>query len=219
MANKDTIETVEKQHNHPISMILILRAKSKLGFVYGTCKNSDYRADLEYQWEKCNAFVLFWILNSISKELMSGIVYATDAAVVWSDLKEIFDKVDGSRGYQLHTEICTIAQGNTSSNKPSYHNNFHNGSASLVFKLKGHTKETCYRVVGYPHGHPKFRKKYGGTRMANVVDCDDPFSPFSTAVRSQGVHDIHLMEQQYSQRNNMDIYSNCSAKKRSLNTQ
>ncbi|WMV38874.1 hypothetical protein MTR67_032259 [Solanum verrucosum] len=142
MGSKDTIETVEKQRNHPLhlhqsdtpgslltsiqltgvenyavwsrSMILTLRAKSKLGFVYGTCKKSDYGDDLEEQWEKCNAFVLYWILNSVSKELMSGIIYATDASVVWSDLKERFDKVDGSRGYQLHREICTIAQGNSS---------------------------------------------------------------------------------------------------------
>jgi len=113
MGSKDTIETVEKQRNHPLylyqsdtpgslltsiqltgvenyavwsrSMILTLRAKSKLGFVYGTCKKSDYGDDLEEQWEKCNAFVLSWILNSVSKELMSGIVYATDASVVWSD--------------------------------------------------------------------------------------------------------------------------------------
>jgi len=45
---------------------------------------------------------------------MSGIIYASDAATVWEDLKERFDKVDGSRGYQLHREICTITQGTLS---------------------------------------------------------------------------------------------------------
>lgn len=63
------------------------------------------------QWEKCNVFVLAWIMNTVSKELLSSIVYATDTAMVWADLKERFDKVDGSRGYQLHREICTISQG------------------------------------------------------------------------------------------------------------
>jgi len=62
-----------------------------------------------------------------------------------------------------------------------------------VCKLKGHTKETCYRVVGYPPGHPKFRKKSGGTRMAHAVDCDDPFS---TTVQGQCMQNMqHLMEQ------------------------
>jgi len=80
--------------------------------VLGTCKRSDYRLELEQQWEKCNYFVLAWIINTVSKKLLSGIVYADDAATLWSDLKERFDKVDGSKIYQLHREICTIHQGN-----------------------------------------------------------------------------------------------------------
>lgn len=51
-------------------------------------------------------------MKTVSKELLSGIVYATNATMVWADLKERLDKVDGSRGYQLHMEICTIHQGN-----------------------------------------------------------------------------------------------------------
>ncbi|KAH0712286.1 hypothetical protein KY289_008245 [Solanum tuberosum] len=141
-------------------------------------------------------------------------------------------------GVKMGESSTALYVGSTSSNKPSYQGNFHDGSTSLgsnnfgyppagnsssnvvgynfqnsgstsnsqrhkrnynlqceVCKLKGHTKETCYRVVGYPPSHPKFRKKYGGTRMANAVDCDDTFSPFSAAVRSQGMQDIHPMEQ------------------------
>jgi len=132
----ETLEEIEKKRNHPLylhpsdtpgcvlttvqltgmenyslwsrSMLINLRAKSKVGFVLGTCKRSDYRLELEEQWEKCNCFVLAWIMNIVSKELLSGIVYADYAATVWSDLKERFDKVDGSRIYQLHREICTI---------------------------------------------------------------------------------------------------------------
>lgn len=52
-------------------------------------------------------------MNTVSKELLSGIVYADDAATVWKDLKERFDKIDESRIYQLHREICTIHQGNS----------------------------------------------------------------------------------------------------------
>lgn len=100
------------------SMLINLRAKSKIGIVLGTCKRSDYTYDLEEQWEKCNAFVLAWIINTVSKELLSGIIYAFDAAIVWENLKEQFDKVDGSRIYQLHREICTIHQGNL--NVPAY---------------------------------------------------------------------------------------------------
>ncbi|KAH0737614.1 hypothetical protein KY290_036319 [Solanum tuberosum] len=43
-----------------------------------------------------------------------------------------------------------------------------------VCKLKGHTKETCYRVVGYSPDY-KFRKKSGNNanRMANVNVVDN----------------------------------------------
>lgn len=89
-----------------------LRAKSKLGFVLGTCRKSDHKPELEEQWEKCNAFALVWIMNTVPKELLCGIVYASDATMVWEDLNEPFNKVDGSRSYQLHREISTISQGN-----------------------------------------------------------------------------------------------------------
>lgn len=138
----ETMEQIEERRNHPLhlhssdtlgsiltaiqltgtenyslwsrSMLINLRAKSKLGFVLGSCKRSDYNGELAEQWEKCNAFVLAWIMNTVSKEHLSSIMYATDASVVWEDLKERFDKVDGSRGYQLHRDICTLNQGNLS---------------------------------------------------------------------------------------------------------
>ncbi|KAH0652569.1 hypothetical protein KY289_030247 [Solanum tuberosum] len=140
VVHQETLEQIEKKRNHPLylhpsdtpgcvltsvqltgsenyslwsrSMLINIRAKSKLGFVLGTCRRADYALELEEQWEKCNAFVLAWIMNAVSKELLSGIVYASDAVTVWADLKERFDKVDGSRIYQLHREVCTIHQGN-----------------------------------------------------------------------------------------------------------
>lgn len=95
-------------------MLITLRANSKIDFVLETCRKKDYAPKLEEQWEKCNAFLLAWIMNRVSKELLSGIVYVSDTVMVWADLKEQFNKVDGSRTYQLHREICTINQGNMS---------------------------------------------------------------------------------------------------------
>ncbi|GAV83960.1 UBN2_3 domain-containing protein, partial [Cephalotus follicularis] len=39
-------------------------------------------------WERCNAIVLSWIMNTVSRELFNGIVYSTDAQYVWKDLNE-----------------------------------------------------------------------------------------------------------------------------------
>ncbi|XP_075512761.1 uncharacterized protein LOC142548343 [Primulina tabacum] len=53
-------------------------------------------------------------MNSVSKEIFGGIVYAIDASTVWTDLKEQYDKVNGSRIFSLHREIGRLTQaGNT----------------------------------------------------------------------------------------------------------
>ncbi|XP_075074889.1 uncharacterized protein LOC142162435 [Nicotiana tabacum] len=50
-------------------------------------------------------------MNVVSKELLSGIVYKSSAHKVWIDLKDKYDKVDGSRIFFLHKEITTLSQG------------------------------------------------------------------------------------------------------------
>ncbi|XP_075076488.1 uncharacterized protein LOC142163133 [Nicotiana tabacum] len=95
-------------------MRIALQAKRKLGFVLGTCKKSSFEPALHEDWETCNANVLSWIMNTVSPELLSGIVYASNTHLVWEDLKERFDKVNRVRIFQLHREIATISQGTDS---------------------------------------------------------------------------------------------------------
>ncbi|XP_019253935.1 PREDICTED: uncharacterized protein LOC109232633 [Nicotiana attenuata] len=54
-------------------------------------------------------------MNTVSPDLVMGIVYASDAHEVWLDPQDRFDKVNGSGIYNLQREIATISQG-TSSN-------------------------------------------------------------------------------------------------------
>ena len=50
-------------------------------------------------------------MNTVSEELLSGIVYATTAFSILTDLKESFDKVNRMRIYQLHKDITALTQG------------------------------------------------------------------------------------------------------------
>lgn len=50
-------------------------------------------------------------MNSVSSDLLGGVVYSSSALDVWYDLKERFDKIDGSRTYNLHQEIASLSQG------------------------------------------------------------------------------------------------------------
>ncbi|XP_075499123.1 uncharacterized protein LOC142537497 [Primulina tabacum] len=74
------------------AMLIALRAKNKTGFIDGTFKRPNAGAPTIQQCERCNALLLSWIINTVSKDIFRGIVYAIEASVVWSDLKEQFDK-------------------------------------------------------------------------------------------------------------------------------
>ncbi|XP_070004414.1 uncharacterized protein [Nicotiana sylvestris] len=50
----------------------------------------------------------------MSKELLSGILFHSNALLVWKELQKRFNKVNGSRLYSLHKEIFTLTQGTSS---------------------------------------------------------------------------------------------------------
>lgn len=85
--------------------------KRKLGFVDGRHTKDKFDESLHEQWKKVNAVVLSWIMNAVGKELLSSIIYASNAHKVWLDVKERFDTVNGSRVFYLHREIVTLTQG------------------------------------------------------------------------------------------------------------
>lgn len=49
-------------------------------------------------------------MNAVSKDLYAGIVSSTDTRSVWSDLKERFEKINGSRIFSLHKAISLLTQ-------------------------------------------------------------------------------------------------------------
>ncbi|GKB56576.1 ribonuclease H-like domain-containing protein [Tanacetum coccineum] len=54
------------------AMLLALKGKNKIGFIDGSCRRSNIDEVLGRQWDRVNAMVLGWILNSISEELFLG---------------------------------------------------------------------------------------------------------------------------------------------------
>ncbi|XP_071741029.1 uncharacterized protein [Rutidosis leptorrhynchoides] len=103
------------------SMLLALGTKNKLGFINGSLQRHATDVTLQNQWDRCNNVVLSWILGSISDELYSGQIFSTNATHVWNELKETYDKIDGSVIYNLHHKMNSIKQ-NDSSLSDYYHN-------------------------------------------------------------------------------------------------
>lgn len=91
-------------------MQIELLGKQKIGFISGTFKKSSYNTKLQEQWKACNTIVLSQIMNTVSKNILSGIIYASIAYFVWEDLKESFDKVNRVRIWKLHREITMLMQ-------------------------------------------------------------------------------------------------------------
>ncbi|XP_075085109.1 uncharacterized protein LOC142168338 [Nicotiana tabacum] len=93
------------------AMRIGLLGKSKLGFVDGRFPKSKFDPELHYLWEKVNAIVLSWIMNVVRPGLLNSVLYASSAHRIWEDLKERFDKVNGSRILYLHREVHTPTEG------------------------------------------------------------------------------------------------------------
>ncbi|XP_075099496.1 uncharacterized protein LOC142176264 [Nicotiana tabacum] len=91
-----------------------LLGKSKLGFVDGRFPKFKFDLELHDQWEKVNVVVLSWIMNAVNPGLLSSVVYASNAHKVWEDLKERFDKVNGSRVLYVSIKIHNLTQGTLS---------------------------------------------------------------------------------------------------------
>ncbi|XP_071728154.1 uncharacterized protein [Rutidosis leptorrhynchoides] len=107
------LKGTENYKSWACAMELALQTKNKLDFINGTLEKYEEDEVLSNQWERCNAVVLSWILGCISDELYYGQIYSKLASVVWEELKETYDKVDGSVLFNLEQKISLLTQNGT----------------------------------------------------------------------------------------------------------
>ncbi|KAL0291228.1 UNVERIFIED_CONTAM: hypothetical protein Sangu_2541100 [Sesamum angustifolium] len=91
-----------------------LRAKTKLGFIDGSCTKPDVNDAKYEQWMKVDSMVTTWILNSISKDIVQAYTYAKSSRNLWLDLELRYGGCNGRLLYQLQRSITSLAQGNLS---------------------------------------------------------------------------------------------------------
>jgi len=97
------------------SVIVSLIAKNKMGFIDGSIsKPSPDDEVLFHAWTCCNDMIVAWILNSISKEIASCVIYINTCAEMWQDLKDRFSRGNGPRIFQLQKLLTTLSQENLS---------------------------------------------------------------------------------------------------------
>jgi len=91
-------------------MTISLNAKNKLGFIDGTIQMPSAKSQLDDHalWKRCNDMILSWILNSITPELASSVIYSTTTQEVWEDLRNRFSQSNAPRIFQIERDIvCT----------------------------------------------------------------------------------------------------------------
>ena len=73
------------------SIIYALDSKNKTDFIDGTIKALTSSSDpIFHAWKKYNRMVLSWLINSMSKDLISSVIYLNTTQEVWIDLKNRF---------------------------------------------------------------------------------------------------------------------------------
>ncbi|XP_068331558.1 uncharacterized protein [Pyrus communis] len=105
--------TLDNYNTWSRAMIGALKAKNKLSFVDGTFKKPEKKvaaANL-HQWDRCNSLVKTWLVNSISPEIQSSIIYCDLAYQVWEDFKERFSQTNNMQLYHIESAIHDCTQG------------------------------------------------------------------------------------------------------------
>ena len=61
-------------------------------------------------WTRCNTMVISWILNSVSKDIASSVIYANTTQEMWEDLKERFAQGNGPQVFEIQKAISSLTQ-------------------------------------------------------------------------------------------------------------
>ncbi|KAJ8423575.1 hypothetical protein Cgig2_006916 [Carnegiea gigantea] len=77
--------------------------------------------------------IIAWIQNSVTDSIEKSVLFLNSAREIWVQLKQRFSLSNGSRKYKINKEIYECGN-------------------------KGHVKEKCWLVIGYPQWHPKAKK-------------------------------------------------------------
>lgn len=95
-------------------MMMAFEAKNNAGFLDGSIPQPTEDDLLFLAWRRCNSMLKSWILNTISKEISSSLLYIRSAPDVWKELKERYFQSNCSRVFQLKKSLASLNKGSLS---------------------------------------------------------------------------------------------------------
>ncbi|GKE40982.1 ribonuclease H-like domain-containing protein [Tanacetum coccineum] len=149
-------------------------------FITGTCIRSNYLASapLLDQWDRCNVVVLNWILTSLSQDVYLGHIFSNNAAKVWNELKETYDRIDGSIVFNLLQKINSFKQGSLPVSEYYHKLNSLWREFDALTKLPDCTCEARNEVVD----HGKLMKL-----MQFLIGLDDVYQPIRSSILTRKI--------------------------------
>lgn len=85
--------------------------KNKFGFVDGTFSKPVSTNPMHVHWIRCDMMVLSMVVNSLSPEIASSVLYVNSTKEMWNELKERFFESNGPHNFQLQRSISSLVQG------------------------------------------------------------------------------------------------------------
>nr|KYP59020.1 hypothetical protein KK1_014445 [Cajanus cajan] len=92
-------------------MQVALSVKNKLAFIDGTLPKPAITDSTFAAWNRANNVVISWLYNSVSKDIITSILFASTAQEIWDDLKTRFSRKNGPRIFQLRCQLMSLHQG------------------------------------------------------------------------------------------------------------
>ena len=92
------------------SVIIALSAKHKVALIDGTCPCLNSTSPLYTVWQRNNAMVLSWLLNSLSESIRNSVLYFETAKELWNDLEEMFGQSNKARLFQVQKDVTCLSQ-------------------------------------------------------------------------------------------------------------
>lgn len=94
------------------SILLILSAKSEIGFVNGVIKPLDETSDEFQAWTRCNDLVCSWLLFNLDESIGGSVMFKRLARDIWLDLEERFGNTSLAKIYALEQKLAEVTEGN-----------------------------------------------------------------------------------------------------------
>lgn len=101
-------------HTWSRSMTIALRSKNKLRFIDGTLPRPPPNDPIFVAWDRCNTFVLSWVIHSLEPSILQSMLWIDTASDMWNNLRKRFYQGDVFRISDLQEEIYMPKQGDAS---------------------------------------------------------------------------------------------------------